>query len=108
MLVGYSVILMDVSIPVADALVPSLLIDSSLPVVVVGALACAILAASMSSGDTILYAAGSIIVRDGLKRVGLVRNGQEMMLIRSSICLLHRFSPLPLLPFTGKGLPASV
>ncbi len=91
-LVGYSAVLQSVAVGSPDALVPGLLVDSKLPVLVVGALAAAILAASMSSGDTILHAAGSIVVHDGLETVGLVPANKEMLFIRWVIVLVLGFS----------------
>ena len=88
LLVGFSAILGSDSINPPDRLVPELLVGSELPLLAVGVLAAAILAASMSSGDTILHAAGSVVVHDGFKNVIDMKPAHEIFLMRLVILLL--------------------
>jgi len=65
---GFSAILAYPDIAPADKLVPYLLTQAGLPSLIIGLLAVGVLSASMSSGDTILHAAASIFIRDGVQK----------------------------------------
>lgn len=69
--VGFAAILAYPGVTPSDSIVPFMLSQAGLPVIVVGLAAVGVLAASMSTGDTLLHAAASIGIRDGLQSVGL-------------------------------------
>ncbi len=62
--IGFAGILRFPGVEPADAILPTILTSLELPAVVVGLFCAGALAASMSTGDAILHAAGSVLVRD--------------------------------------------
>lgn len=84
LLVGFAAILAYPGVLPADSIVPYILTQTGLPVVVLGIAAVGVLAASMSTGDTLLHAAASVAIRDGLQSVGLRprRDATERWLMR--------------------------
>ena len=62
--IGFSGILRYRDVVPADAILPTILMSMDLPAFVVGLFCAGALAASMSTGDALLHAAGSIMVRD--------------------------------------------
>ncbi len=66
LLIGFAAVGMDPPPAEPDQVLPHLLLQLELPAIVVGLFCAGALAASMSSGDSILHSAASIAVRDGL------------------------------------------
>lgn len=64
MFIGFAGILRFPGVTPADAILPTILMSMQLPAFVVGLFCAGALAASMSTGDALLHAAGSIMVRD--------------------------------------------
>jgi solute:Na+ symporter, SSS family len=64
--IGFSGVLAYPGVEPADSIVPYLLTHLELPALLVGLVCAGTLAASMSSGDSILHSAASIGIRDGL------------------------------------------
>ncbi|HSR66903.1 MAG TPA: sodium:solute symporter family protein [Acidobacteriota bacterium] len=64
MFIGFSAILSFPGVSPADSILPTVLMSMELPALVIGLFCAGALAASMSSGDAIVHAAGSILVRD--------------------------------------------
>lgn len=62
--IGFAGILSYPGVEPADEILPTVLMSMDLPAVVVGLFCAGALAASMSTGDALLHAAGSILVRD--------------------------------------------
>ncbi len=62
--IGFSGILRFPDVVPADAILPTILMGLDLPAVVIGLFCAGALAASMSTGDAILHAAGSVVIRD--------------------------------------------
>ena len=62
--IGFSGILRFPGVDPADAILPTIITSLGLPAVVVGLFCAGALAASMSTGDAIVHAAGSILVHD--------------------------------------------
>ncbi len=62
--IGFAGILRFPGVQPADAILPTILTSLELPAVVIGLFCAGALAASMSTGDAILHAAGSVLVRD--------------------------------------------
>jgi SSS family solute:Na+ symporter len=65
LLIGFAGILFEPAPAEANQILPHLLMHMELPAVLVGLFCAGALAASMSSGDAIVHAAASILVRDG-------------------------------------------
>jgi len=64
MFIGFAGILRYPGVTPSDAILPTILMSMDLPAFVVGLFCAGALAASMSTGDALLHAAGSIMVRD--------------------------------------------
>jgi SSS family solute:Na+ symporter len=62
--IGFAGILEFPGVTPADTILPTILTALDLPAVVIGLFCAGALAASMSTGDAILHAAGSVLVRD--------------------------------------------
>jgi len=88
--IGFSAILAFPGVKPADSLVPYLLTQLELSPWLVGLVCAGILAASMSSGDTILHAAASVGVRDGIRKALRDRldDRHERLLIRLLVLVL--------------------
>jgi SSS family solute:Na+ symporter len=67
LLIGFAGILRWPGITPSDAVVPTMVFGSGMPVLVVAVMCVGVLAASMSSGDAIMHAAGAVAVRDGVR-----------------------------------------
>lgn len=65
LLIGFAGILYESPPAQPDQILPHLLVNLDLPAAIVGLFCAGALAASMSSGDSILHALASILVRDG-------------------------------------------
>jgi len=67
--IGFAGILEFPGVTPADAILPTILTELELPAFVIGLFCAGALAASMSTGDAILHAAGSVLVRDLYKPI---------------------------------------
>lgn len=92
--VGFAAILAYPGVEPADSIVPFMLTRTGLPVAVLGIAAVGVLAASMSTGDTLLHGAASIAIRDGLQPVGLRprRDATERWLMRVMVLAIAALS----------------
>lgn len=90
LLIGFAGVLAYPGVTPADTIVPYLLTQIDFSPVLVGLVCAGVLAASMSSGDTILHAAASIGIRDGLSRVlpGGLEDRRERFAIRMLVVLV--------------------
>ena len=84
MFIGFAGILRYPGVTPADAILPTILMSMDLPAVAVGLFCAGALAASMSTGDALLHAAGSIMVRDFFCVLypGRLNGAQQTRLIR--------------------------
>lgn len=62
--IGFSGILRFEGVEPADTILPTILMALDLPAVVIGLFCAGALAASMSTGDALLHAAGSVVIKD--------------------------------------------
>jgi SSS family solute:Na+ symporter len=62
--IGFSGVLSFPGVEPADAILPTLIVSLDVPAVVVGLFCAGALAASMSTGDAILHAGASVLIRD--------------------------------------------
>ncbi|HSR51819.1 MAG TPA: sodium:solute symporter family protein [Acidobacteriota bacterium] len=89
MFIGFSAILSFPGVTPADSILPTVLMSMELPAVVIGLFCAGALAASMSSGDAIVHAAGSILVRDLYRVVKPDLSPQrEILLIRVLVVVI--------------------
>ncbi|REJ84575.1 MAG: sodium:solute symporter family protein [Acidobacteria bacterium] len=65
--IGFAGVVSFPGVEPADSILPHLLVRLEVPALLVGLVCAGALAASMSSGDSILHAAASIVVRDGIR-----------------------------------------
>lgn len=65
-LVGFAGVLFASEPPMADAILPHMILETNLPAVVIGLFCAGALAASMSTGDALLHGAASIAIEDGI------------------------------------------
>ena len=66
-LIGFAGVLMESAPPAPDFILPFIILETGLPWFVVGLFCAGALSASMSTGDALLHAAGSIVVEDGIR-----------------------------------------
>lgn len=94
LLIGFSGVLAFPGVQPADSILPFLLTRLDLSPILVGLVCAGALAASMSSGDSILHASASIGIHDGLRKVapGLLEHVQERTLIRGFVVVLSLVS----------------
>jgi len=90
LLIGFAGVLAFPGVEPADSILPFLLTQLELSPILVGLVCAGTLAASMSSGDSILHSAASIGVRDGLVRAfpGHFDERNERAWIRGLVVLL--------------------
>ena len=90
LLIGFSGILAYPDVSPADTILPFLLTQIELSPLIVGLVCAGTLAASMSSGDSILHAAASIGIRDGLAKLSPepIEDRREQLFIRILVVLL--------------------
>jgi SSS family solute:Na+ symporter len=90
LLIGFSGVLAFPGVEPADTIVPFLLTQLELSPVLVGLVCAGVLAASMSSGDSILHAAASIGIRDGISQLvsGGLDDQRERFWIRVLVVLI--------------------
>jgi len=102
-LIGFAGVLFQPPPEAADQILPHMLMHLELPAFVVGLFCAGALAASMSSGDSMLHAAASIMVRDGSVAAWGARPSpdRERTLIRVWVVLLMLAAYLLAVLYTG-------
>lgn len=90
LLIGFSGILAYPGVVPADAILPTILMSMQLSPVLVGLFCAGALAASMSTGDALLHAAGSVLVRDLVVPLSSrpLPDATQRRLIRGSLFLI--------------------
>ena len=88
--IGFAGILMFPDVTPADRILPTILMALELPAVVIGIFCAGALAASMSTGDALVHAAASIVVRDFYRVLFRpdVTPAQQTRLIRILVVLI--------------------
>jgi SSS family solute:Na+ symporter len=81
-LIGYAGVLFESAPPAPDYIMPHMILQTGLPMLVVGLFCAGALSASMSTGDALLHAAASIAVEDGLRPWRRLRDEQQRFLMR--------------------------
>ncbi len=92
--IGFSGILRYRDVVPADAILPTILMSLDLPAFAVGLFCAGALAASMSTGDALLHAAGSIMVRDFVCVLSprSLTERQQTRLIRTFVLIISAFA----------------
>ena len=88
--IGFAGILMFPDVTPADRILPTILMSLDLPAVVIGIFCAGALAASMSTGDALVHAAASIVVRDFYRVLfrPQITPAQQTRLIRTLVVLI--------------------
>lgn len=81
-LIGFAGVLFPRSPAAPDFILPFMILETSLPVVVVGLFCAGALSASMSTGDALLHAAASVVVEDGVGPWKRLTDHQQRLLMR--------------------------
>ena len=85
--IGFSGVLAFPDVTPADTILPTIVTSLGLPAIVVGLFCAGALAASMSSGDAIVHAAGSVLIKDGYRVLvrSSVTDADETRMIRWAV-----------------------
>jgi len=81
-LIGFAGVLFTDTAVASDAILPFMILETDLPTLVVGLFCAGALSASMSTGDALLHAAGSVLVEDGLGPHMTLTERQQKFLMR--------------------------
>lgn len=90
MFIGFAAVTTFPGVTPVDTILPTIVTSMALPPLAVGLFCAGALAASMSSGDAIVHAAGSVMVKDfyGVMRREKLDGHQETRLIRFSVIVI--------------------
>jgi solute:Na+ symporter, SSS family len=81
-LIGFAGVLFPVPPSAPDFILPHMILETGLPLLVVGLFCAGALSASMSTGDALLHAAASVAVEDGVRPLVQLRDDQQRVLMR--------------------------
>lgn len=81
-LIGFAGVLFPGAPPGPDFILPHMILETGMPVFVVGLFCAGALSASMSTGDALLHAAASVAVEDGMRPVWKLDDRQQRFLMR--------------------------
>lgn len=81
-LIGFSGVLFPTAPANPDQILPFMILETGLPAVVVGLFCAGALSASMSTGDALMHAAGSVAVEDGIRPFVELDDRQQRILMR--------------------------
>ena len=81
-LIGFAGVLYPERPPSADFILPFMILNTDLPAIVVGLFCAGALSASMSTGDSLMHAAASVTVEDGIKPFSSLSDPQQRRLIQ--------------------------
>jgi solute:Na+ symporter, SSS family len=87
-LIGFAGVLFPTAPAAPDFIMPHMILETGLPVLVVGLFCAGALSASMSTGDAVLHAAASVAVEDGLRPVWRLNDAQQRFLMRLLVLLV--------------------
>jgi SSS family solute:Na+ symporter len=81
-LVGFAGVLFPSAPANADSILPHMILETGLPALIVGLFCAGALAASMSTGDTLLHAAASIAIEDGMSPFVQLGEGRRRLMMQ--------------------------
>lgn len=73
--------------PLADFILPFMILETNLPSIVVGLFCAGALSASMSTGDALLHASASVLVEDGVTKFVDLSERAQRALMRATVLL---------------------
>lgn len=87
-LIGFAGVLYPESPPSSDFILPFMILNADLPAVVVGLFCAGALSASMSTGDSLMHAAASVTVQDGIRPLKSLTDEHQRRLIQGFVLLI--------------------
>ena len=87
-LIGFAGVLYPEKPPSADFILPFMILNSELPAIVIGLFCAGALSASMSTGDALLHAAGSVTIQDGVRPFVRLSDLQQRRLMQVVIVIV--------------------
>ncbi len=88
MLIGFSGVLFPGSPSEPDFVLPFMILETGMPALVVGLFCAGALSASMSTGDALLHAAGSITVEDGIAQFVRMDEHTRTLIMKGVVVLV--------------------
>ncbi|MEL6529309.1 MAG: sodium:solute symporter family protein [Pseudomonadota bacterium] len=87
-LIGFAGVLYPESPPSSDFILPFMILNAELPAIVVGLFCAGALSASMSTGDSLMHAAASVTVEDGIRPFRALSDQSRRRLIQGFVLLV--------------------
>lgn len=87
-LIGFAGVLYPQKPPSSDFILPFMILNADLPAIVVGLFCAGALSASMSTGDSLMHAAASVTVEDGIRPFKKMSDKQQLRLIQGFVLLV--------------------
>lgn len=87
-LIGFAGVLYPEKPPSSDFILPFMILNTDLPAIVVGLFCAGALSASMSTGDSLMHAAASVTVEDGIKPFKELSDKQRRWMIQGFVLLI--------------------
>lgn len=87
-LIGFAGVLYPARPPSSDFILPFMILNTDLPAIVVGLFCAGALSASMSTGDSLMHAAASVTVEDGIRPFKTLTDEQRRRLIQGFVLLV--------------------
>ncbi|MEO0689459.1 MAG: sodium:solute symporter family protein [Pseudomonadota bacterium] len=91
-LIGFAGVLYPQAPPSADFILPFMILNADLPAIVVGLFCAGALSASMSTGDSLMHAAASVTVEDGIRPFRSLSDKARRRLIQGFVLLIGAVS----------------
>lgn len=91
-LIGFAGVLYPEAPPSADFILPFMILNADLPAIVVGLFCAGALSASMSTGDSLMHAAASVTVEDGIRPFRSLSDEVRRRLIQGFVLLIGAVS----------------
>ncbi|MEM9085109.1 MAG: sodium:solute symporter family protein [Pseudomonadota bacterium] len=91
-LIGFAGVLYPEAPPSADFILPFMILNADLPAIVVGLFCAGALSASMSTGDSLMHAAASVTVEDGIRPFRSLSDKARRRLIQGFVLLIGAVS----------------
>ncbi|MEM6409621.1 MAG: sodium:solute symporter family protein [Pseudomonadota bacterium] len=91
-LIGFAGVLYPKAPPSADFILPFMILNADLPAIVVGLFCAGALSASMSTGDSLMHAAASVTVEDGIRPFRALSDQARRRLIQGFVLLIGAVS----------------
>lgn len=87
-LIGFAGVLYPEKPPSSDFILPFMILNADLPAIVVGLFCAGALSASMSTGDSLMHAAASVAVEDGIRPFKSMSDQSRRRLIQGFVLLV--------------------